>query len=124
MKRALVVDDDSAIRKILGFALEKMGFVVDFAENGYDGATKTITETFDLIVIDMAMPVMDGCESITLIRNNELASSKFSTSIIAMSSDEQVGPQMIKVGANVFIAKPFQISDFIKLVSSATPEKT
>ena len=64
MKRILVVDDDEQIRDLLTRMLEIEGFVVDTAEDGEVGMNMLTGTTYDLIIIDMIMPVKDGLKLI------------------------------------------------------------
>lgn len=60
MHRVLVVDDDSALLRVIGFVLESDGFEVQTAENGATALEMVREEQPDVIILDLMMPVMDG----------------------------------------------------------------
>lgn len=59
-KRLLVVDDDDEIRELLEFDLSHSGYSVDTATNGLDGLNKAVTNSYDLVLLDVMMPKMNG----------------------------------------------------------------
>lgn len=70
-KKILVVEDQPDIRNMMRILLELSGFVVIEAANGYEAVEKAVDEKPDLILMDMAMPVMDGLDSSRAIRRHD-----------------------------------------------------
>ena len=74
-KCVLVVDDDETIRQAIGDILEMVGYHVEMATDGRDALGKVRTSRPDAIVLDLMMPVMDGFEFLSILReNSQLAS--------------------------------------------------
>lgn len=124
MKRALVVDDDEGIRKIIGYTLKCLGFDVEYAAHGQDAADKAATTVFMLITMDMKMPVLNGEQAISVIRANEAASNISPVAcIIAISSDESSKSRMLEAGADIFVLKPFSIEQLVSVVNRKCKER-
>jgi len=66
--RILVVDDDESIRKVLATILEENGYIVDTAENGKEAIEKSNTKFYNLALIDIRLPDMEGTKLLTTIR--------------------------------------------------------
>lgn len=115
-KKALLVEDNEMNRFIATRSLDYLGFETTDAENGLI-ATKLIkNENFDLILMDIQMPVMDGIEATRFIREN----LQIQTPIIALTANafKHDINLYLKIGMNDFIIKPFDENDlFIKIGS-------
>ncbi len=107
--RVLVVDDDFAGRNIAKFQLEKMSCQVDTVENGREAVHKTAENEYDLILMDIQMPVMDGMEATRAIRKREQVTGN-RTSIVAMTAKVLPGDreECLSVGMDGYLAKPFE----------------
>jgi CheY-like chemotaxis protein len=70
-KKVLLVEDETDLRKMMKILLEIHGFRVIEAADGYEAVEKAVIETPDLILMDMAMPVMGGLDSTRTIRSHE-----------------------------------------------------
>ena len=115
---ALVVDDNAINRLIIGNLLKKYGAAVDEARNGQEALLAVIERSFDIIFMDIQMPVMDGIESARRIR--DLPKPKSSTPIIAVTADaiQSHIERYRKEGLNDILVKPInfdKIHDSIKL---------
>lgn len=102
-KHILCADDNPDNRQIIQLLLEKMGHKVTTAENGKLALEATLAEEFDLIFLDIQMPVMDGIEALELIR-----STACETPIIAFTAqvfDHEVA-HLLELGFNAWLAKP------------------
>jgi CheY-like chemotaxis protein len=71
MARILVVDDDPPVRTTIALLLTKAGHDVVAAESGYEGLAKIEAEAFDLLIVDIFMPGMDGLETMRLVRRRK-----------------------------------------------------
>ncbi len=107
--RVLVVDDDFAGRNIAKFQLEKMRCQVDTVENGREAVHLTAQNQYDLILMDIQMPVMDGMEATRAIRKREQVTGS-RTSIVAMTAKVLPGDreECLSVGMDGYLAKPFE----------------
>jgi PAS domain S-box-containing protein len=105
-KRVLVVDDGSENRQLARIVLEEVGLVVEEAENGQIGVDRATTEAFDLVLMDMQMPVMDG---ITATRTMRAAGLKLP--ILALTANAMKGFEKDIQGAGFdgFLVKPIDI---------------
>jgi len=106
--RILVADDSPNNMLMIGHYLEPFPCVLDLAENGQVCVDYFKTGTYDLVLIDLQMPVMGGLEAITRIRSFEKEKGTTPTPIIAISADndEKIRQTAINVGCNEFITKP------------------
>lgn len=106
MKRILVVDDDMVTRKTASYILGKEGYHVDAVETGNRCLTTLSNEYYDLVLLDIEMPVMDGFETLRYIRNNP-ATKKLP--VVFLTGDNTVD-SVIKassLNASGYIVKPF-----------------
>ena len=122
MARILVIDDDQAVRATTRVVLERDGHNVALAGDGGAGLKTIESQDFDLLIVDIFMPGMDGLETIGAIRKHKPA-----LPIIVMSgSSFRKGPatapdflsMATKLGANRSIYKPFRAQDLSDAVTS------
>ncbi|MBZ9634323.1 hybrid sensor histidine kinase/response regulator [Clostridium sp. FP1] len=111
-KTVLLVEDDKINRRITEIILKKKQFNVLLAENGKDAIDLYNKFTFNLIIMDINMPVMDGHTATLLIREKELLSGKH-TPIIAMTAYALSGDKdkFISAGMDDYISKPVNFND-------------
>ena len=104
--RILVVDDSSLVRLYYRDALEPAGFEIDQAINGIEALEKVLAKPFDLIIVDVNMPRMDGFSFLRVLRAQ--ASDASSIPVVVISTE--AGPQDIEdaraAGANYYLVKP------------------
>lgn len=111
--RILVVEDNSTNLLVARKILEISGFQVEVATNGKDAVDAAGNRTFDLILMDVHMPVLDGCEASIQIR--QLPGLAGRVPIIALSASvftEDIR-RCFDAGADDFIAKPFMPGELI-----------
>ena len=72
-KRILIVDDDDEIRELLEFDVAQSGYFVDTAKDGLEGLNKALNNSYDLILLDVMMPKMNGVDVAKNIRQAKLA---------------------------------------------------
>jgi CheY-like chemotaxis protein len=113
MRHVLIVDDEVMNREVILKVLNKEGFAVDEAENGEEALECLKNREYDLILMDLMMPVMDGFEAIHIIRTT-LHST---TPIIAVSalSDEDIISRTVEIGADGYVTKPY---DLMKILTT------
>ena len=106
----LLVEDNLINQKIVVLSLEKHVKNIDIALNGKDALDKFGTSSYDLILMDIQMPVMDGILATRKIREIESSTSIF-TPIIAITANAMTGDReaCLAVGMNDYISKPFQV---------------
>ncbi len=108
--RILVVEDEEAIRTGLIDVLVFHGYDVASAATGPDGLGKALTGKFDLILLDIMLPGMDGYEICDRIRTADR--KKPIIMLTAKTSDEEI-IQGLKLGADDYVAKPFSIQQLV-----------
>ena len=101
----LLVGDTPDNRQLLSMFLRNMGATVTVAENGKSAVDKTRAKTFDLILMDMQMPVMDGMETVSLLRKERYTGPIVALTANTMKEDRD---RCLSVGFNNFIIKPVQ----------------
>ncbi len=105
--RILVVDDNAVNRSVAGGILERQSHRVSFAENGREAVAAARKERFDLILMDVQMPELDGFEATARIRAQEAGTSR-RTPIIAMTAhagkDDRA--RCLAAGMDEYVAKP------------------
>ncbi|WP_419190495.1 response regulator [Saltatorellus ferox] len=124
MKRAerplaiLLVEDNLVNQRVAQLLLESWGHTVSIASNGAIALEKIRTRTFDAVLMDMQMPVMDGLEAVTRLRKTEAGSGQPSLHVIAMTANAMRGDEKrcLDVGMNDYVAKPINAAElFSKL---------
>jgi PAS domain S-box-containing protein len=115
----LLAEDNPINQKVAKMTLEKMGHMVDLAENGKIAVEKFTHNTYDVILMDVQMPEMSGITATKLIREleNERKAPK-SIPIIAMTANvmSQDREEYLASGMDDYISKPFKPDDLIKLL--------
>lgn len=117
--KILVVDDEPGMREFLEIMLQKDNYLVETASDGSEAIQKMEGDLFDLAVVDVQMPVMNGIE--VLKRVNEKNPETTVIMITAFASHE-TAIEAMKLGAYDYITKPFKI-DEIKLVIKKALDK-
>jgi len=110
--RILVVEDDGAIRRAIAAQLRGEGYDVTEAEDGKDALAQVKREKPDLILTDLAMPVMDGFSLIAAIRK----SLPVPVIVLSVRGGEVDRVRALDLGADDFVAKPFSVAELLARV--------
>ena len=116
MKHILVVDDEENIRKSLVGILQDEGFTTTVAENGETGLEKMRTDSPDLVLLDIWMPVLDGIETLRRIRD------EYPEQMVIMMSGHgtiETAVKATRLGAFDFIEKPLSLEKVLHSVEQA-----
>jgi diguanylate cyclase (GGDEF)-like protein len=108
----LVVDDEEHIRKIVKFQLEKAGYKVETAEDGYEALGAIERSHPDLLLLDLMMPRMDGYEVCKRLKA-DYRTSHIPVIMVTAKADLENKLQGFEDGANDYIAKPFAITELL-----------
>ena len=110
MQRLLVADDDNEIRELLEFDLSHSGYNVETAKDGEEALQKALINNYDLILLDVMMPKMNGFDVCKNIRN-----SKPDIPILMLTAKGTINDktQGFDSGADDYIVKPFDIQEVI-----------
>jgi CheY-like chemotaxis protein len=107
----LIVEDNATNALVMKLLIEKSGGTTEHATNGLQCLTRLQNQTFDLILMDIQMPVMNGLETIQHIRSGDsgILDSARTTPILAVSaySDKDDIATILRSGADGFVMKPF-----------------
>ena len=118
--RILIVDDSSLVRLYYRDTLEKAGFEVEQAINGIEAMEKVLTQTYDLAIVDINMPRMDGISFVRSLRR----SSPDVASLPALMITTEAGQQDIidarTAGANFYLVKPVSEAELLRHVAVLT----
>lgn len=111
--RLLLIEDDIKIANFIKSGLKSEGFAVDYADNGEDGLHLALTEPYDLAIIDLMLPKIEGLTIIEKIRQNNL-----NTPIIILSAKRSVDDRVqgLKIGSDDYLVKPFAFSELLARV--------
>ena len=109
-KRILIVDDDDEIRDLLEFDVRASGYFVDTAKDGMEGLNKALNNTYDLILLDVMMPKMNGFDVCKNIRQAKLAIPILMLTDIGTIDDKTEGFYFV---ADDYLVKPFDIQEVL-----------
>lgn len=113
----LVIDDNTENIQIIGQVLLARGYNVSFATSGEEALTLIDSTVFDLILLDILMPGMDGFEVCQNIKNNA-SSSHIPIIFLTAKSDKQSVIKGFELGANDYVVKPFNDSELLQRVKT------
>ncbi len=113
--KLLVVEDEAAIRSGLVDVFVYHGYAVDTAETGDDGLRKSLSGHYDLILLDVMLPGVDGFEICNRIRQQDRQQPVIM--LTAKSSDEDI-VQGLTLGADDYVAKPFSVAQLVLRVQA------
>ena len=119
-RRILVVDDLTLVRLYCRDILEKAGFEVEQAINGIEAMEKVLARTFDLVIVDINMPRMDGFSFVRALRRSTLDVSALPTLVMTTEADQQDRRDARNAGANFYLVKPVSETDLIHHVAVLT----
>ncbi len=114
----LLVEDNILNQKLIFLNLKKMGFKIDIANNGKEAVDMVKLNRYNLIIMDLMMPVMDGLEATTLIREYE-SNLDYSTTIIGLTANtfDADREKCLDHGMDEYMTKPFDLNLFKSLLS-------
>jgi DNA-binding response OmpR family regulator len=113
--RILLVDDEESIQTLLAYPLRREGYDVVVARDGREGLDRFAADRFDLVVLDVMMPRIDGIEVCRRLR------SRSQVPIIMLTArDDEVDKVLgLEIGADDYITKPFSVREFRSRVKAA-----
>jgi two-component system, chemotaxis family, chemotaxis protein CheY len=116
--RILIVEDSPTMRQLLVFALKRLKDVdIVEAQDGMDGLRKVTSDHFDLALVDINMPVMDGLKLISLIRGEENLKG-MPIIVITTEGANEDRERALALGADEYLTKPIQANKVLQVAKS------
>jgi two-component system OmpR family response regulator len=119
--RLLLVEDDIKIAQFVINGLREAGFAVDHATDGEEGLHLALTEPYDLAIVDLMLPKLDGLTLIEKVREN-----KINTPVLILSAKRSVDDRVdgLKKGSDDYLVKPFAFSELLARVQALIRRST
>ncbi len=122
MAKALFIDDDETILKMFELALSRADFEVITASDGVLGFETYLNEQPDIIVVDIAMPGMDGYQVVEKIRASSRQARTLPIIILTAHEQNVMRDYADELGANVYLTKPVAPSKLVQAMNSLLEE--
>lgn len=113
--RLLIIEDEDDLRTALARGLQKFGYSVDQAEDGVNGFSLAETNAYDLIILDLNLPKLDGLEVLTRIRKEN-----WEQKILILSARDAFHQRVegLNLGANDYLVKPFDFGELVARIQN------
>ena len=113
--RILLVEDEKNLADVVATRLRKEKYSVDVCFNGEDGLDNALSDIYDLIILDIMLPKMNGIEVLKEIKKN-----KINAKVIMLTAKSQLEDKLdgFEQGANDYVTKPFHIEELVARVNS------
>ena len=109
VSRILVVDDDTELCAVLGEILRQQEFTVEFEQDGLVGLNRALDEPFDLLVLDVMLPGLDGFAALRQLRKE----SRVPVLMLTARGDKEDRIRGLQLGADDYLAKPFDAEELL-----------
>ncbi len=120
-KTILIVEDDTAIIKSLKEVLQSEGYSVDTAETGREAIQKSKAKFFNLALLDIKLPDMDGTKLLTLMHNNLPKMMKI---MITGYPSQENAVEALNLGADAYVIKPVKPEELLTLIEEKLQEQS
>jgi two-component system, OmpR family, alkaline phosphatase synthesis response regulator PhoP len=114
-RKVLVIEDNPDIASVVSLHLKSLGCRVEWVDDGERGLKRAISEKFDLVVLDVVLPGMDGLEICREIRRKELDVAILMLTEKSEELDKVLG---LELGADDYLTKPFGVREFLARVKA------
>lgn len=113
--RILIAEDDTTSSEFLARGLREQGFETDMTQNGRDALQHLARDSYDLIILDVMMPLIDGWEVLNRIRHHKIA-----TPVLFLTACDTVNDRVkgLELGADDYLVKPFAWAELLARVKS------
>jgi len=113
--RILLVEDDRGVSRFIKKGLKEKGYVVDVAFDGEKGLHLSLSQTYDLIILDILLPEMNGYEVLRIIRKKGVT-----TPVICLTAKDEKEDiiQGLELGADDYLVKPFSFSELLARIKA------
>lgn len=113
--RILIIEDEFKIADVIASRLKKEQYVVDISTDGEEGLDNALTNIYDLIILDVMLPNVNGFEILSQIRSEKVTSKVIMLTAKSMLEDKLEG---FNTGANDYMTKPFHIDELVARVNA------
>lgn len=113
--RILIVEDEFKIADVIASRLRKENYIVDVFDNGEAGLDNALTNIYDLIILDVMLPKVDGFKILEEIRREKINAKVIMLTAKSMIEDKLMG---VNSGANDYLTKPFHIDELVARVNA------
>jgi DNA-binding response OmpR family regulator len=110
--RALVVEDDPAIRKLVGKLLQRRGIDIDTAHDGKQAIDKLGSDRYDVVILDLMVPEVNGFEIVEFVKKNSIKTPVAVVSAVSHQALTKLDLDVVKL----VISKPFDVEEFTKSI--------
>ena len=119
-EKILIVDDEIEFTEVLAARMESRGMAVDTAAGGHEALEKAKKKSYDVIILDLSMPEMDGMETL-----KHLLSENPDLQVIVLTGYASIekGVEAIKLGAMEFLKKPAEFQELVEQIQCAKDKK-
>lgn len=113
--RILIVEDEESLAELVANRLKKEKYIVDVSNDGEDGLYNALMNIYDLIILDIMLPSVNGIDILKELKNNDIKSK-----IIMLTAKSELEDKLLgfSEGANDYIAKPFHIDEVVARVNA------
>lgn len=113
--RILIIEDEPKIAEVISSRLKKENYVVDINKNGEKGLDNALTNIYDLIILDVMLPKINGFEILKQIGKEKIEAKVIMLTAKSMLDDKLTG---FNSGANDYITKPFHVEELVARVNA------
>ena len=113
--RILIVEDEESLAELVANRLKKEKYIVDISLDGEDGLYNALIDVYDLILLDIMLPGVDGIEILKEIKKNNIKAKVIMLTAKSELEDKLLG---FSEGANDYISKPFHIDEVVARVNA------
>ncbi len=111
----LIIEDEPTLARLLSYNLKQDGYDVHIKDHGSEGLQEAITNRYDLIILDIMLPGMDGFEVLTKLRQKQ---NDTPVMILTARNEEEEVVKGLKHGADDYMTKPFGVAELLARVSN------
>jgi len=111
--RALVIEDNPKMAKAIASGLKERGYAADISLTGNEGKSAAMTEVYDVIILDLMLPDVDGLDVCKTLRGSKIRTPILILSAISGTTDKVAG---LDAGADDYLSKPFEFEELLSRV--------
>ncbi|MEM8863082.1 MAG: response regulator [Chloroflexota bacterium] len=121
--RILLAEDNVVNQKVANRTLERLGYRIDVVANGQEAVDAATRQPYDLILMDVHMPEMDGLEASRMINSLDFESTKPTIAALTAGVLQQDREMCKAAGMEKFLSKPFRIDELVDLLTEVSEER-